>query len=215
MKPVGKLMPVALLLMGLAACSGGDQAESKAELVPETGVLAASDQHVEKCRAASKKLGGALKSALQEAVSEGGPLNAVDVCHADAEVIAAEISAAEGLTVGRTSRKFRNPGNAPDEWERAGLEAFSERMQNGENPEDLETWATVAGTGGARTFRYLKAIGTGPLCLKCHGGELDPDLDQKMVELYPDDHARGFAVGDLRGAFSVKLDLPRTQPSGE
>jgi hypothetical protein len=214
------MMLACLLLAGLAACSGGDQdgeqaqSEVKAELIPEAGVRAAEVQNVEKCRAASKKLGGALKSALQDAVAEGGPLNAVDVCHADAEIIAKEISATEGLTVGRTSRKFRNPANAPDEWERAGLEAFAERMAGGGNPGDLEMWATVTGADGARTFRYLKAIPTGPLCLKCHGGELDQDLDQKLVELYPDDHARGFAVGDMRGAFTVKLLLPKAESAG-
>ena len=70
--------------------------------------------------------------------------------------------------------------------------------------------STVTGADGNRTFRYLKAIPTGPLCLKCHGSDLAPDLAAKLAELYPEDKAHGFAVGDLRGAFSVKLDLPRS-----
>ena len=71
-------------------------------------------------------------------------------------------------------------------------------------------WATVNDADGSRTFRYLNAIPTAPVCLKCHGGELDPGLAGELDELYPDDRARGFSTGDLRGAFTVKLDLPRS-----
>lgn len=209
------LLPACLLLIGLAACSSQDQQEgeaaAKAELVPEKAALAGQEKYAEQSRAAAGKLGGALKEALMEAVGEGGALNAVNVCHDEAQAIAQEICDEEGLTVGRTSRRFRNPANAPDDWERAGLESFAERMASGEEAKDLEMWATVAGPEGKRTFRYLKAIATGPLCLRCHGGELEPDLDQKLVELYPDDHARGFAAGDLRGAFTVKIDLPPSE----
>jgi diadenosine tetraphosphatase ApaH/serine/threonine PP2A family protein phosphatase len=217
MKTRGLLILTGLLVIGLAACSGGDKQEgdaevaAKADLVPNAATLAAEEERAAQCRAATQKLGGALKTKLKAAVSEGGPLNAVNVCHDEAQAIAERICDEEGLTVGRTSRKFRNPANAPDEWEMAGLEEFSERLAAGEKGEDLEMWATVTGPGGARTFRYLKAIPTGPLCLACHGSELPPELDQKLVELYPDVHARGFAVGDLRGAFTVKMDLPRSE----
>jgi hypothetical protein len=222
---------VVLCLAALAGCSGQDQetieadAETEAtaesgqvvekpapkttEMTPETEAQVAIDENLEKCRAATKKLGGALKSALQEAMGEGGPLAAINVCHDEAEAIATQICDEEGLTVGRTSGKFRNPGNVPDEWEKAGLEAFAARIAAGEKAGDLEMWATVTDAGGNRTFRYLKSIGTGPLCLKCHGSELAPDLEAKLDELYPDDKARGYSVGDLRGAFTVKVDLPR------
>ena len=141
-------------------------------------------------------------------MGEGGPLAAVDVCHDEAAVIAQQICDEEGLIVGRTSTKFRNPDNAPDEWETAGLAAFTARMAAGEKPKDLEMWATVTEADGKRTFRYLKAIPTAPLCLKCHGSELAPDLADKLAELYPEDKATGFAVGDMRGAFTVKIELP-------
>jgi hypothetical protein len=141
-------------------------------------------------------------------MGDGGPTKAVHVCHDEAETIAHQICEEEGLNVGRTSRKFRNPGNAPDPWEQAGLEAFAAKVAAGEKPGDLEMWTTVTDPDGHRTFRYLKAIPTAPLCLKCHGGELDPDLASQLDELYPEDQARGFSVGDLRGAFTVKIDLP-------
>jgi hypothetical protein len=51
--------------------------------------------------------------------------------------------------------------------------------------------------------RYLRAISTGPLCLACHGRELAPQVRDVIDELYPHDRARGYAPGEVRGAFSV------------
>ena len=143
-------------------------------------------------------------------MGEGGPLAAVGVCHDEAAVIALQICDEEGLIVGRTSGKYRNSANAPDEWEKAGLAAFTLRIAAGEKPKDLEMWATVTEADGNRSFRYLKAIPTVPLCLKCHGSEVAPDLGQKLAELYPEDKAMGFGVGDMRGAVTVKIELPRS-----
>ena len=61
---------------------------------------------------------------------------------------------------------------------------------------------------GQKTFRYMKAIPTGSLCLACHGDKLDPEVDAKLKALYPNDTARGFKEGDLRGAFTIAKPLP-------
>ncbi len=223
MKTFLTMLLTALVITGLAACSGEDQsgesaktdgaeqeADQTAELLPEADAQATVDQNLALCRSATQKLGGALKSALQGAMGDGGPVAAVNVCHDEAEVIARQICEEEGLIVGRTSGKFRNLGNKPDLWELAGLAAFQARIAAGEKPQDLEMWDTVPNTDGGRTFRYLKAIPTGPLCLKCHGADLEPTLAEKLAELYPADRATGFGVGDMRGAFTVKIELPRS-----
>ena len=57
--------------------------------------------------------------------------------------------------------------------------------------------------GGKSLFRYMKAIPAGELCLTCHGKELAPDLAAKLRELYPDDQATGFSLGEIRGAFTI------------
>jgi hypothetical protein len=49
--------------------------------------------------------------------------------------------------------------------------------------------------------RYLRRIRVEAACLACHGPE-----DQRpefVKQRYPDDRAHGFAVGDLRGLYSV------------
>ena len=40
-------------------------------------------------------------------------------------------------------------------------------------------------------------------CLACHGSDIEPQTAAAIRALYPDDEAVGFAVGDLRGAFSL------------
>ena len=48
----------------------------------------------------------------------------------------------------------------------------------------------------------MKAIPTAELCLACHGTKIDPVVAAKLTELYPRDQARGYKVGDIRGAFT-------------
>jgi hypothetical protein len=57
---------------------------------------------------------------------------------------------------------------------------------------------------GKNVFRYMKAIPTGEICLNCHGGDnVKPEVEAKLTEFYPDDKARGYSIGDIRGAFSI------------
>ena len=51
-----------------------------------------------------------------------------------------------------------------------------------------------------------EAIGTEQVCLNCHAAEIKPDVE-KLLQLYPQDTARGFAVGDIRGAFTLSKPL--------
>ena len=69
-------------------------------------------------------------------------------------------------------------------------------------------FADVVEEGGQRTFRYMKAIPTASMCLKCHGAELAPEVSGALAELYPDDEAVGYSSGELRGAFSVVWPAP-------
>ncbi|MBF0246525.1 MAG: DUF3365 domain-containing protein [Alphaproteobacteria bacterium] len=151
--------------------------------------------------------GDELKAALGAGMQEGGPVNALGVCNEKAPRIAAAVTAAKGWTVGRTSLKLRNPNNKPDAWELAVLNGFEERLAKGEPAGEL-AFAEVVDIGGKKQFRFMKAIPTGGVCLNCHGGaDVKPDVEAKVNALYPHDLARGYAVGDLRGAFSISKDM--------
>ena len=170
---------------------------------------AAEPEWVSEARGASTQLGAKLIAELDQAIAMTGPLGAVQVCNTRAPQIAASVSSAR-LNVGRTALLLRNADNRPDHWERTVLERFDDRLQQGEDPAGLETWQ-VSEIDGHRVGRYMKAIPTAPKCLICHGESLSPSLEERIRQLYPADAATGFAAGDLRGAFTVTVDVPASE----
>ena len=155
-----------------------------------------------------QKLGAALKDALQQAIQSGGPVNGITVCHDKAGQMATDLSQQSGMLAGRTSLKVRNSANAPDNWELAVLKQFEARKAQGEPVDHLEFFAVIDDDQGQKTFRYMKAIPTAALCLSCHGENIPADVDAKLKELYPNDQARGFKEGQLRGAFTLAQPVP-------
>jgi len=147
-----------------------------------------------------------LKGELGKAMKSGGPIKAIEVCNLVAPSIAKAQSDKHGWEVGRTSLKLRNPKNAPDEWETMVLKKFEERAAAGESPAEMAHFEVVE-QNGAKAFRFMKAIGMPPQdkapCLKCHGENIDPKLAAKLDELYPNDQARGYKPGMIRGAFTI------------
>lgn len=146
-----------------------------------------------------------LQAALSEAMQEGGPQKAIGVCREVAPAIAAELSRESGWQVRRISSRVRNPMlGLPDAWEQQRLADFEARFEaDGAAPySHYEETEEPAGTAQ----RYLRAIPTKGMCLACHGdAEAQPEaLREALTSAYPHDRATGYAVGDLRGAFSLK-----------
>ena len=54
---------------------------------------------------------------------------------------------------------------------------------------------------------FMKALATEAVCLACHGQNLAPELQAKLAELYPDDRATGYQLGQVRGAILVQKEL--------
>ena len=117
-----------------------------------------------------------------------------------------DLSEKTGWDVARTSLKLRNPANQPDAWELAVLNKFEERKAAGEDPAQI-AYGEVIEQDGKKTFRFMKAIPTAELCLSCHGSELSPELQAQLDQLYPTDQARGYQLGDIRGAFTLQKPL--------
>lgn len=140
---------------------------------------------------------------LQEALAEGGPVKAIEVCSIKAPEIADELAAASSWSVRRVSLKARNSEKAiPDSWEQGVLEEFREKQQSGVIGSELNQAAVVDGE-----FRYMQAQITMPLCLTCHGTDLAEDVSSALHEYYPADLATGYAQGDVRGAISLRYPL--------
>lgn len=174
-------------------------------LAPAAMGTAAEDdvnQRMEAARQAAGDFGKTLIARLQQAIAEGGLVNAIGVCNTAAPAIAAQKSSEWKMTIARTSLKLRQPRDRPDAWELAQLQRFEQRKAAGESVSALEV-GEYAEKDGKRVFRYMKAIPTGELCLGCHGGALAPEVAEKLRALYPQDAATGFKPGDLRGAFTI------------
>ncbi len=175
---------------------------------PVSMTLAETDleQRATASKAVVKEFMGQLKGELGKAMKAGGPIQAIEVCNKVAPSIAQAQSEKHGWEVGRTSLKLRNPNNAPDEWETMVLKKFEERAAAGEKPAEMAHFEVVE-QNGAKAFRFMKAIGMPPLdkapCLKCHGENIDAKVAAKLDELYPNDQARGYKPGMIRGAFTI------------
>jgi len=188
-----KKLLVTALLCGLPLTVGAEMEQYKAEAKKITGEFFTE-----------------LKGELGKGMKAGGPVAAVGVCNTRAPEIAATYSAQTGWDVGRTSLKLRNPANAPDAWEAEVLRQFEERRAKGEAPDTL-AYAEIVDEGGERHFRFMKGIVMPPAdkmpCLKCHGENIDPATIAVLDQFYPQDEARGYKAGQLRGAFTLKKKL--------
>lgn len=162
------------------------------------------DQRTEQSRAAVKSFMGELKHQLKTTLKKEGPIAAIKVCNVVAPSIAQKQSNLQGWEVSRTSLKVRNPNNAADSWERSVLESFESRKNAGEALNKMEHFEIVM-EDGQQWFRYMKAIPTAAKpCLLCHGSNLKPQIAATLDKLYPNDMARGYSAGDIRGAFSIR-----------
>lgn len=153
------------------------------------------------------QLGGSLKKELKAAVKSQGAPHALAVCNGRAPEITEKVTLESGWSISRSSHKLRNPANAPDPYTAAAIEEFLARVANGEDVKTMAK-AEIIEKNGVKTFRMVKAIPTGKQCLACHGGaEVSEAVEARLKELYPQDMARGFKVGDMRGVFTLMKTL--------
>ena len=159
-----------------------------------------TDPRLALSRSAAAELGAELKSRLMESMAQDGPVGAVTMCTEEAPAIAQRVAEESGAKIGRTALMFRNPDNAPAPWQKKVMEDFIARIDAGADSATLEYSATTTDGG----YRYMKAIGTAPVCLSCHGQVPPGPLADAITEHYPGDRATGFAAGQLRGAFVIE-----------
>jgi len=142
---------------------------------------------------------------LNSQIAKGGPATAVEVCNEKAPQMAKAASEKTGWAIRRVSLRNRNPKAVPDAWELEGLKDFDQRAAAGEKPATLEKYGVVE-TAKGKEYRYMKALPVQQVCLACHGAaeNLAPEVAEKLHTLYPSDKATGYAVGDLRGAITIR-----------
>ena len=155
-----------------------------------------------------KEFGYELKGTMQKAFKQAGPTAVIEVCQASSDWIATKVDRRNGgWEVGRTSLKLRNPDNAPVSWEMMVLQSIEARKANGEDPK-LLSYSEVVTEGGIESYRFMMAIPTAEKpCIICHGDAIDGEITALLDKHYPNDKARGFKAGDIRGAFTLQKRL--------
>ena len=146
-----------------------------------------------------------LLQVLNEEIVKNGAASAMSVCNEKAPQMARSASEKSGWAIRRVSLRNRNPKAVPDAWERAALDEFDRRAAAGENVATLEKSGFIE-EAGRKEFRYMKALPVQQLCLTCHGASesMAPDVVEKIHTLYPDDKAVGYALGQIRGAITIR-----------
>lgn len=177
-------------LLALAACSDAPApAGASAQVLDEVALRALAGERLQPFK---QQLMQALQAGMQQ-----GAVQAIDVCRLQAPAIATAASG-DGVQVGRTSHRLRNPANEARPWQQHVLDSYLSSDQREPMVMDL-------GNGRAG---YAEPIITAPLCLACHGQDIAPEVQAVLAQHYPEDQATGFEAGDLRGIFWVTLPVP-------
>jgi len=191
------LVVVVVSLQGTAA--------AQARVPDTTGSALALQQS----RGATRDLLLSLRRTLEAHLSAGGPIRAIAVCADTAQVMTEAIGQERALAIRRVSDRWRNPLDEPDGFERSVLTLFGQALRE-TTLTDASEHSEVVLENGRRVFRYMKPIRIAGMCTACHGepSRMDPALREVISDRYPDDRATGYAIGDLRGAVSIRVSLP-------
>lgn len=204
---VGILGPLSLavIVLGCRPASptpsnpqGTEQKPSTAETVPSVELREKEPRQI--AIATKDEMLKRLSMRLLEAMGNGGPVAAIPVCQKEAPRIAEKIGTEFGVSVGRTSKKLRNPENIPPAWVNTVIEQEPKEPAFVDLPEHHT---------GAVFPIFLKVQ-----CLTCHGprNQIPNDVQAKLAELYPQDQAVDFQEGDLRGWLWVDVPAPVARP---
>lgn len=189
---------VSLLAIGCSSSgSGSAPAGSGSAVSKEDAALAAA-------KSAAGKLGTGLRTRLTDAMNNGGPGKAIEVCSTEAQALAEQVAKETGAKVGRSSLKLRNPKDAPPGWVQTWLVA------QGDKKADATTGVEgVFDSPAGKVARFLKPIPIEGTCLSCHGdpASLSEPVKTALAAKYPDDKATGYQNGDLRGALWAEVPV--------
>lgn len=184
-----------LTLFILVSCSQKD----KPEITEELKTALRSD---------AKTFMESLKSVLIKEIQTNGIVNAVSVCSDIAQILTNNYGVSKGIYIKRVSFNNRNPLNVPDDFESKVLKMFEEQFNKNQLKPESE-YVELIEQNGVYKVRYMKPIFVQPECLNCHGTEeqISPQVKDLINKVYPDDKAKGYQMGDLRGAVSIQKTL--------
>lgn len=141
-----------------------------------------------------------IKTALQNAISTGGPESAVVFCNEQAMGLT-ETLASDSVKIFRVAERYRNPANKLTGADLATWKKYQMALAKGDS-----IFAGVIDNDSV--VDYYKPIILQPMCLTCHGvpqKNIPNALLHTIDSVYPGDLAKGFATGDLRGMWHIRF----------
>ncbi len=176
--------------------SDTQQKEQSDNITYDTTAVIAEGQNIAKATFQTLSLN------LQNAIKKGGVEHALQFCNVQAIPLTDSLSSHHNVSIRRASHKPRNPANTADSLEAKVIKQYIDNMEAGEALKPI-TYANE----NRVTFHAPITI-TNALCLNCHG-QPNKDIAKNHLttiqELYPNDQATGFSMGDLRGIWTVRF----------
>jgi len=194
-KPLAALLTGISLAIALGSCAApGAQRWRRVDAASFDG---GQQAQLDRALAAKNTLATRLMKRLGEALSSGGPSEAIAVCKTEAPAMTESVGET-AVRIGRTSFALRNPANTPPDWAAA---LVAERVAE-----------PVYQQHDDGTLAALLPIRMQALCTTCHGpaATIAPEVRQQLQRLYPNDEATGFKVDELRGYFWVEVPAEGT-----
>lgn len=175
-------------------------------LAGPAAAITEGERALSKGRTAASTLSDSLREKLVASLKESGPEGAMKVCTYQAQALTREVGEKQGVRVGRTSLKLRNPKNAPDAWERQVLARLQAQAVEGKLPDEVFEPAEL---DGKKVFRYAKPMMIIPTCTGCHGipSQVPAEVQRLLKERYPSDQATGYKLGEFCGIVSAVVPL--------
>jgi hypothetical protein len=200
MRPLLILLTPVILFSSLifVGCSGNNEGKGKEVTLTETERI----EYMEKGQQLAIETQKVLGSNLVKAINEDGPINALVFCNIQAHPLTDSMATALKAHITRVTDQPRNQDNAANEDQLTYISAAKQKLAVGE-----ELRPEISVKDGKVTGYY--PIITNQMCMQCHGSENDQITQEtlaKINELYPNDKATGYNVGELRGIWVVEMD---------
>ncbi len=149
---------------------------------------------------------------LTVALSSGGPVAAIDVCHLKALPLTEEKlpDLPQVTAVKRTSLKLRNPANAPDAAEQRALDHVATLLATGQEAPAFLVQKIPATATTPAEWRVYRSILVQQSCTHCHGDPTrqSPELRALLQARYPRDDALNYQTGQWRGLIRATVAAP-------
>lgn len=153
-------------------------------------------------KSALKVTAQAFQAALMTAIENEGVPGAIQYCNINAMEIVKKLEDSLNTSIKRVTDKTRNPGDSLTGIEKEIWEAY--KYDPSQATGQLQEYSDTE-----LIFTQPIMIGSG-ICLNCHGGvgvEITEENYSLIKDLYPNDRATGYQLGDLRGMW--RLIIPK------